>query len=289
MYRFALILFAMLGQFASAEAQQPIIADELVLDDTHPYAATYFKDTSGLTPRQVTVDPSQKTIVLIVAGQSNMTTLLPTMYIPRNSEAISQFNIYDGHFYPVQGPVLGTNLSLGPGNLTVRLCDLLAETRGISQVILVNIAMDGAQVSDYGPSGTLYERGAVAMKRLAARGLSLSTKSVEFIFVYGQGESGFDTNQSIYAAGLADIKAKMLASGFKGRFFWNLETWVKGSTKPAIRAAQASMADGVTSFVGGDLDTLDASYRYPDDIHFNDNGGAAAAQLMFSAIVATER
>jgi hypothetical protein len=132
-------------------------------------------------------------------------------------------------------------------------------------------------------------RGAAAMRRLAARGITPATPGVYFSFLWGQGEIevGLGTTQAVYAARLATIKANMIAAGFSGRFFINVETWAAGSVSAAVQAAQAAFVDNVSVFAGGNLDTLNATYRHPDNVHFKDNGAASAATLIHNAMRAS--
>lgn len=264
--------------------------DPLVLDDSLPASGTYFKNTTGLTPRQVTIDPAKKSLVLIVMGQSNMTSLQPTLYTPLNPTKVSHLNIYDGAPYEISGPLLGTNYTpgLGPGNLTARIADTLVGTSGFDQVLLVNIALDGSTSADWA-TGALKDRPAVAMRRLAARGLTPSTPGLHFAMLWGQGEAevGLGTSQAVYAGRLATIRANLLAAGFVGRMFINVETWAAGVVNAGVQAAQAAFANGVDIFVGGNLDTLNATYRHADNVHFKDNGGVSAAALIHSAMAAS--
>ena len=78
------------------------------------------------TARQITINPAQKTLVLIVAGQSNWTSINPTLFTPTNGSVVSQLNLYDGAFYPITSDVLGSSYyqgTFGPGNPSVRVAD----------------------------------------------------------------------------------------------------------------------------------------------------------------------
>lgn len=264
--------------------------DPLRVDDSLPASGTYWKVTAGLARREITINPAHKTCVLIAAGQSNMTSLQPTLYTPLNSGVVSHMNIYDGAFYPISGPLLGTNYTpgLGPGNLTARVADMLVGMSGFNQVLLVNIALDGSNIDDWA-SGALMKRPDAAMRRLKARGIQPGMTGVHFAFLFGQGEAevGRGTSQAAYAARLATLKQNLADYGFNGRMFINRQTWAAGAVNAGVQAAQVAAANGTDVFVGGDLDTLGATYRHADNVHFKDNGADAAATLIYNAMVAS--
>jgi hypothetical protein len=83
------------------------------------------------------------------------------------------------------------------------------------------------------------------------------------------------------------IIAKAQAAGFNGRVFVAQETWNAGVTNANVRAAQAAVVNNTTVFSGGDLDTLNATNRLADNIHFNDTGAGAAATLVYNAMHAS--
>lgn len=272
----------------------PATPDPFVLNDKIIGAlGAFYRQTDGVTPRQVTIDPSKKTLVLLIGGQSQATTLQQTLYTPSNSAVVSYMNIFDGAFYPVTGPLLGTNWiptgsPYGNGNLTVRLADKLI-ARGWDQVLMVNFAVGNTEVADWSVGGALYERSTVAMKRLAAKGITPSTTGVTFGFLFMQGESDNlnGTSQATYSAKLQEVFDKLDASGFVGRKFMPLETWISGSGTPTIRAAQAAAVDNVKVWSGGDLDALGSTARFADLVHFNDTGAPLAATAIESAMHAS--
>lgn len=106
-------------------------------------------------------------------------------------------------------------------------------------MLLVNIALDGSNSIDWS-TRALKDRPAVAMKRLAARGLTPSTPGLQFAMLFGQGEAevGLGTSQANYAVLLAVIRANLLAAGFVGRMFINVQTCAAG----VVNAAQAAFA-----------------------------------------------
>lgn len=253
----------------------------------------FYRPPDGLPTRRIIIDPAKKTLVLLIGGQSQATNLQQTLYIPTNSSVISHMNIYDGAFYPISGPLLGTNWihtgsPYGPGNLTARLADKHAA--GVwGQVLLVNFAIGNTEIADWAEGGALYDRPSVAMRRLAALGITPATPGATFAFVFMQGESDslYSTPQATYVAKAQQVFDKLDSSGFVGRKFMPRETYIAAAVSPAIQAAQAALIDNTEVFFGGDLDSLGAGHRFIDRVHFDDTGAAAAATLIYNAMVAS--
>lgn len=268
----------------------PAPIDPFVLTDVTFAGQAAFLQTP--TPRLITINPAQKTLVLLVAGQSIWTNIIPTLYTPTNSTVVNQMNIYDGAIYPITGNVLGSSYyqgTFGPGNIAVRLADLFVTNSIFNNVILVNFAVGSTPISMWDSTGALYGRGSVAMLRLAAQGITPATTGVTFAYLWGQGETDTTngTSQAVYAAALGRVLAKMTASGFSGRFFICEETWISGGVSAAVQAAQVAAVDNVTVFSGGNLDSLNATNRQADNTHFNDTGAPAAATIVYNAMHAS--
>jgi hypothetical protein len=263
----------------------PFLLTDLTIAGQAPYRVTPAQ-------RSITINPAQKTLVLLVAGQSNWTNITPTLYTPTNSSVVSQMNIYDGAFYGIADNMLGSSYyqgTFGPGNISARVADLLVTNGSFNNVIVVNFAVGSTAIASWDVGGALYERGNVAMKRLAARGITPATTGVTFGYLWGQGETDktAGTSQSAYTTSLNEVMAKLTASGFSGRFFICKETWIGGGVSSAVQAAQVAAVNGTTVFSGGDLDSLDATNRQADNTHFNDTGAAAAATIVYNAMHAS--
>jgi len=263
-----------------------VLTSSLIIAGQAPYRGTG-------TPSFLTINSSQKTLALLVAGQSNWTNVTPTLYTPTNSSVIRQLNIYDGATYTISSNVLGCSYyqgTFGPGNPSVRVADLLVTNGSFSNVIICNYAVGSTKISQWDVSGPLYDYGHVAMQRFANLGLTPSTPGVTFGFLWGQGESDNipgGTSQSAYATSLSNVITKMNNSGFVGRFFICEETWISSTVSSAVEAAQIAAVDNVTVFSGGNLDSLTSSNRQADSTHFNDAGAAAAATLVYNAMHAS--
>lgn len=272
------------------------LPDPFVIDDSFSVAqgpsATPYRQTSGLTQRDQSFNPAQKTLVLIGAGQSNYVSLTPTLYTPTSSSVIDNFNFYDGGSYSIGGPLLGTqyNATMGPGNILARVAQN-AITGGFDRVVVVPIAIGGSTAAEWA-AGSMSDRIGVAMRRLASRGYIPGAPGLTFALSWGQGETdnGNGTSQAAYAASMATVISNAQAAGFTGsscRFFINKQTWLTGAVSSAVQAAQAALPNGTTIFAGGDLDMLDATNRQVDNTHFNDTGAAAGATLIWNAMHAS--
>lgn len=272
----------------------------LIAAPPDPFALTgetvnpgYF-DAKGLTARSETINPAQKTLVLIIAGQSIWTSITPSVYTPAHASVIDILNIYDGALYPPDGrPVLSASYTpqLGIGCIGLRVAEMLAANARFDRVILADVAIGSTDISMWNPAanGISANRPTVAVRRLAARGITPSTTGVTFAFLWGQGESDtmLGTSQSAYSSALSSILTNLSSNGFSGRMFVCRETWWTGSISTAVQNAQTGVVNNTTIFSGGDLDSLNATNRQADNTHFNDTGAAAAATLVYNAMVAS--
>ncbi len=252
---------------------------------------TAFKDTVGRTLRQVAIQGSQRTLVLIVTGQSNGSNVLPSLYTPTNTANIHNLNSYDGAFYPVNGKCFGTTHSIGTGNIPAIVADKLITNNRFDVVILVTLGLDGTAQSGWARNQLMIGRVGVAIRRLAARGITPTTAGVTFALLnmIGETDNVLDTSQADFQAAASEFFANCIKDGFSGRIFQPKETYRSAGVDANIQAAQVALVDNVTIFSGGDLDTLTgtAVNRQGDDLHFSDAGGLAAATLIEAAMHAS--
>lgn len=247
--------------------------------------------TTGVTQRAVSINTAIRNLVLIVAGQSNRTSVNPTLYTPTNNSAIDVLNIYDGAFYAISGALPGTSFPgspLGPGNIGAREADLVITNNKFDHVYLVPIAVDGTSISDW--TGRLSNRWTVAMSRLAARGIVPGLTNVTFAIEWSQGptDTNLGTSQGTYAAALATVISNAFASGFNGRFFLSPETYFSGTTSSGIAAAQAAAVNNITVYAGyTGQDAIGAGGRADTPGHFNDASAATVATGIYNAMHAS--
>lgn len=284
---FLICTLLLLSGFNGPTIPDPMLISDLTIANQAPFLGTLVTGS----PRNIVINPAQKTLVLLVAGQSNWTNIIPTLYTPTNSSAISQLNIYDGAFYPITTDVLGSSYyqgSFGPGNISVRVADLLVTNGSFNNVIIVNFAIGSTSMAQW-VTAQFTNRFTVAMLRLAAQNITPATTGVTFGLIWGQGETDntLGTSQASYTAGLNTVLSAATTAGFSGRFFICKETWIFGSVSAAVQAAQTGIVNGTTIFSGGDLDSLNATNRQADNTHFNDTGAAAAATLVYNAMHAS--
>lgn len=256
-------------------------------DCNNPYT-----DTTGRTPRNLTINTGIKNLVLIVAGQSNNINTAPTAVTATNATSIDVLNVYDGAIYPGTNPVLGASWNnaspLGPGFMDTAVADKLITAGKFARVILVPVAIGGLNAALMANGGPVQNLLCVAMGRLAARGITSQT-NVTFAVDWGQGEAelGLSTSQANYTTYLTQMGTNLNACGFVGRFFVNKETYISGSTYAPVQAAQVAIAGtvigNVTFTAGADMDTLNGTNR-ADNTHWNDLGITNGSTLKFNAM-----
>lgn len=253
-----------------------------------------YDDPNGKTLRTsgIAINPAQKTLVLISAGQSNSGNINPSAYVPTNASAIDNFSIYDGAFYAPACPVLGTAWAMGngPGHVGLRVADALITAGKFDRVILVPVGIGSGAAANFQPGGLVDDRFRVAMKRLAARTITPVTTGTTWAIKWMQGESDnlAGTSQASYTASMSATISQSYTDGFLGRWFLAKETMFNNAISAAIQAAQAALIDNVNVFFGGDIDSLTtATNRQTDGTHLNDTGAASATTAIVNAMHAS--
>lgn len=254
-----------------------------------------YRVASGRTARSATINPAIKTLVLLVAGQSLLTNVSPTIYTATNASVIDNLNVYDGQLYDPSGPLLGCAYanyaggfpSLGPGNVMLRVADTLVANAKFDRVIIVPLSIGNTNISSWGDSGGIHaNRTVVAMGRLAARGITPGMTGVTFADVMADGHRDFadGTSQAAWTASYNSYQTTLRATGFNGRSFVPSES-ASGQTSNAIRSAQSAVRNGTTVFDGGDIDS--STIATSDGTHPSDAGAATMATIIYNAMVAS--
>lgn len=281
----AIALLLLIVGSASAQRAGYSPPDPFILNDSlaQSQGVLPYRTTNGLTQRTQAIVAT--TLAVIVAGQSNCTSINPTLYTPSSSSVIEQMNVYDGGSYEINGPMLGTQLTAGqPGNVAARLAQN-AITGGFAKVVVVNVCIAGSLAADWA-TGSLKDRIPVAVKRLISRGYVPGTTNLVTAIWWLQGETDTVVTGAAYKASMATILANAQAAGFNCTACWifvNKQTWLAGSVNATIQTAQTDLW-GTSKFKqGADADSLNATNRQADNTHFNDTGAPALATLGWSA------
>lgn len=247
-------------------------------------------DVNGLSVRSAVINPAVKTLVLLGIGQSQLGNTSPTVFVPANSSVIDNMNIHDGALYSIAGRMLGcTTTSGGNGNVLAKIADLFIADGRFGRVILVPVAVGGTVAGNWEPTGGYEDRIPVAMRRLAARGITPTTPGVTFGLLWGDGESDGQAGTTAvnYTASFNRMLTIATNAGFSGRVFVTRETWIAGTTYSTIQNAQTALVNGTTIFSGGNWDSLDATNRQADNTHWNGTGLLAAGTLTYNAMRAS--
>lgn len=262
--------------------------DPFVLDDS--FTVSQFtlmrRGTAALSARSATINTGIKNLVLICAGQSNMANIVPTRVAPTNASVMDQMNVYDGGLYSVDGSLLGCSNEDTHGNLCPQVADKLITGGQFARVILVNCSVATTTAAQWA-TGTLSTRIAVAMRRLAAKGITPSVTNVTFAIWFGQGESDHGTSSASYQASLNTIRTNAVSAGFSGRFFIPKQTLLSNAVDATIQGAQTGLVDNVNFWSAGDMDALTTTNRQSDNTHWSDTGAPNAATAVYNAMHAS--
>jgi hypothetical protein len=259
---------------------------------TNPSLGVLNINTNGRALRNQGIDNTQRTLVIISAGQSNMTNVAPSSFTPVNASAIDNFNVNDGAIYAAVDPLVGCSNVATPflGNPMLRVADTLITNGKFDRVILTPVSIDGTTVSQW--ETTFSNRITVAIQRLAAKGIKESPY-VTIVILWGQGESDHGTSQSAYQNSLSNVIAATRAVGFSGKWFVAKQTYT-GTVDANIQAAQAGVVNPSNNvWAGPNADLLigtvcnSTACRQGDNVHFSNAGSASYAQAWVDALAAS--
>lgn len=265
--------------------------------DTGPLAGimnTIYNDTTAKTIRALSVNPAQKTLFLISAGQSNATNICPTKYTPANPTKIDNFNPFTGLNYAATDVLLGvstTDTGTFCANHILRVADNLVTSAKFDRVVIAPVAVSGTNIIHWSPESDalgLYRTIQSTYLKVLAQGFSVNTAGLFFAVLWNQGESDQrdGTTQLAYTNSFNAMKGAIQSYIPNCKIIVSRETWFVGAVSTAVQNAQAAVVDNVTVFAGGNLDSITATGRQADNTHFNDTGAATAASLSASAIQA---
>lgn len=261
----------------------------------NPLSYIINKNTGARTLGTQTVSSAVRNLIIIAAGQSNMTDIAPNYFTPVNPTKIDQMNIYDGAIYNAIDPLLGTTQSNVPaGHPILRAADTYIQNNKFDRVIIVPVAIASTSIADWA-TGYCSAIIPAAIKRLAARGIVSGTNVTIAIF-WGQGENDTNsgTTQTAYTTGLNSVIAKSRAAGFAGPWFVAKQSWYVSTVSSAIQAAQAAVLNsGSGVYAGPDADSLVGSVcsgqpcRQGDNLHWSDFGSFSYAGGWVTATAAS--
>jgi hypothetical protein len=241
-------------------------------------------DASAVRKRPAqSLDQRVRNLVLIVAGQSNITDIAPSVYKTRNPDAIDNFNPYDSVIYAAADPLIGCSRNDGGGNPALRLADNLLTAKRFDRVIIAPIAVDGTTIADWS-DGFAASRVSVTLTRLADIGI-VEGRNITIAVIFGQGEQDLGTSREDYLFRLRKLIASSRAVGFRGPWFIAKQTYSGGRISTAVQSAQTDVVDHQKNiWAGVDADSLNGSVcggkacrQAPGDVHWSDAGSQAYA------------
>lgn len=240
------------------------------------FVGSGFSATTGRTEVSPLLVGGENTAIILTIGQSTSANICNSAYTPSNAK-VHNLNIHNGAMYRAVDPLLGPD-GLN-GNWASELGDKLITAGTYDRVILVPIALSGANANEWG-SGACNHRIVCAIKRLSAFGMTPT------FVLYQQGESEQidGISKVTYKTGVTATIATLRGLGVSAPIFIAKATMVAGVVSATIQAGQAELVDNPNGvYAGADADSLDGTNRF-DGTHWNATGRAALATLWQSVL-----
>lgn len=259
--------------------------DPYILGEYFPNQASYpinggNYNLSGKTP--VAIDTSKNICCLVVFGESHSSNVSPTAYTPSNSN-VNNLCIYNGAQYSAVDPLLGCSNALsplGPGNLYSRLGNTIQGGGKFDQTMLVTAGIGGSTMAMW--SVDQFNRIFCTFSRLSSRSISPTAVLLHI----GSNDCALGTSQASFSSSLSSF-ITLIRSKFSGPIFIAKNTWYSGNISTGIQASQTGAVDHSSGiWLLGDADSLNATYRQADNIHFNDLGATSFSALAYLGLQA---
>lgn len=247
------------------------------------------------TIRALSINPVQKTLILISAGQSIPANSGTGAFAPVNAAAIDNFSPVIGENYAAANPLIGAFDR--QNSFVLQLADAYVTAGTFNRVIIVPVPLSGTQIGWWagttvpgaGDIGQYYRTILSAINKLKARGVTPSTTGTVWAVLWNQGESDCQagTSQADYTNAFNTMFGYINAAIPGVRWFVARESWIIGVTCAAITNAQTALVNGTQIFSAGNMDSIGAGGRQPDNTHLNGAGQASAASLTLTAMQAS--
>ncbi|MBS0534407.1 MAG: hypothetical protein JSR72_10155 [Proteobacteria bacterium] len=212
-----------------------------------------------------------RTAAFLIFGQSNGANSGAECYTPKHR--VFNFNLFDGHCYVAQDPLLGCTESRG--NVMTRMADMAIERGLFDSVLLAPIGVGGSRIEEWTPGGVRHRRLQVAIERARERQITFT----HLLWHQGESNARADGNGERYAACLRQIHASLRRYGVAAPLFVAQATVCRSPPNEAIRAAQRAVVDPALGIVAGpDTDTIGPEHRF-DECHMTASGLVRHAEL----------
>lgn len=255
-----------------------------VAGPTHdPYTSLTGKVASSLT-----INPAERTAVVLVIGQSTASNENGALHTPTNTTKVDNLNVYNGLMYQGKDPWLGCAGEIG--SWLGRFADKAINAGMFARVIIEPVGIGGEPPRAWNRTGMYHHRAMIGLKRLKnLLGPSPSANTFPMVFWMLQGDvdatgDGYVTTYANYVDDFGQVHSLMAGLGINWPWYVSLTTRAMDVTQPTHRQAQTDVCNGTTIRQGPDTDTIPTGADRPDGIHFSASGCDLVAQKWLDAI-----
>lgn len=258
--------------------------------------------TTGYTSVSSTIGAGEKTLVVLVVGQSNSANYGQTRFDPGMAK-VQNLNPYDGIVYRGRSPMLGAGHQVFGGNLNdgclwAYVGKLLIDNAVFQRVIFCPVSIGSAASWDWAPPGKFFHRALIAWKRIQDLGYDANADVTTAIFWCEGVEDSIELVDGVpgvtaaaFKQNFQDFKQAMRDRGFAGQFWMPKETY-GGSVPHPPNAAIRTAVDQLLSanadlHLLGDYDafiTNDYRWERPIGVHFSNVVEGGFLGIGFSTI-----
>jgi len=237
-------------------------------------------DVAGRTRVDIAGISPDRLAVMLIFGQSNGANSGSAPYVPRRR--VFNFNLFDGHCYVAQDPLLGATEA--GGNFASRMADMLIERGAFDSVVLAPIGVGGSRIEEWTTGGARHRRLQVAIARAGEAGLRFT----HLLWHQGESNAVHEPDGRLYADCFRNIHAAVRSYDVRAPIYVAQATVCQSPPNEAIRAAQRAVVDPALGIrAGPDTDTIGPEHRF-DGCHMAESGLIRHAGLWVEALIGDE-
>lgn len=206
-------------------------------------------------------------LALVIAGQSNAANHGAGHFAA--SRAVYNFNFFDGLVYPAADPLLGATGD--GGSPWCLMSDILIERGVADEILLVPVAVGGAEVKDWAPGGPRNHRLMYALGRLRSTG----TVPTHVLWHQGEADALYRTPADDYRERFLGFVRSLREAGVAAPVYMAVAAYFGvpegySDHQALIAAEQRGLVDPAAGIFAGPCTDLIRD-RY-DDCHLDETG-----------------
>jgi lysophospholipase L1-like esterase len=246
---------------------------------------------SGKTVRPTALNAAEKTLIMLVIGDSISSNAQPSAYTPTNPLKNDNLNHYDGVVYNYSDPYLGPQT--GAGSYSGTIADNLITSGKFARQITIGCAGGGASSIDWAKNGAWGHRLIASLLYCRRYGYPLSgvngNWAMTVLYMLGTNDGTLGLSAAAYATNANSCFQLLKDYGYTGKIgVPTTMTMANNAVNATIQGAQSALISAPNGIYSvGNIDSLTGSTnRIADGTHMTAAGAISLAGIVSPNIAA---